>query len=733
MFAKKILILWQLFLSCILVSATKIDSLQNLLIQTESKETKTEILLSLVEETRFFDNTLAIGFAKKAYSLALHQENKEHLAESLYLLGRLSYSRSQYDSCLTYFNNGLGVFEELNNQTGVGKCLGGIGDYYYFIDEYDKAEKWYLKAKEKFEVTKNLIDIANIYISLGDLNYSIDNYVKAANYYKLSYPLYKQAKSKLGMATSINCMADISYEQEQYQDAILNYRKAKTMFEDLKDVLGNANCTQRIGSIHYNMNNIDSATYFHHQSLALYTKIGSKMGQAYSYRSLGMSHNAIHDYTTAEEYFKKSFDLFVDVGDNMGIANAHYHFGESYYNIGNFQKAIEETILSLEFAEKIGSNEIKLFSSELLAKCYDKLGDYKNAFYYSRMNKTVSDSLHSGDNIRKITQLQMQFQFDKETSEKEVEQLKKDISQEAILNRQKVYTYTGGFIGFVALLLAFIFFKNFKEKQKNNFILSKKNETIAQKNQDLTDSIEYAQILQNAILPQKSILYKSFPNSFIFYQPKDIVSGDFYWFAQRDNQFFVTASDCTGHGVPGAFMSLLGNEYLHQEINNKEKLTTPKQTILGLDEKIKKSLHIHEKHKSAKDGMDLALCSINMDSLELEFCGANNPLYLIRNGELKVFEPNKGSVGSMHETSNLISHNWQLLKGDLIYMFSDGYLDQFGGEKGKKFMRKRFQNLLLENWRLDMKEQQEVLNNNIATWMGKHKQLDDMLVIGIKI
>lgn len=725
-----------LFILFIILSFTvnankEVDSLKILYTDATSDSQKVEILLQLTNKVRFYSNEEALKYATQAYQLATEIPYEKALAESIFMLGRLAYSRSEHDSALIYFNQSLQLFNKLNDPNGIGDCFVGIGDYYYFIDNYAESEVNYLKAIDNYRVNDQKLGIANTLISLGDLAYSTDNYIKASKYFQEAFPLYEKVNSTLGMATSINCMADIDFEQKRYDPATKGYRKAINMFEKANDILGISNCLKRLGDIHYFNNNFDSAFYYFDKAQESYSKIGSLMGQAYSIRSRGLSYLKLDSLNKAMNSFEQAFKLFEKIGDRLGVANTYYHYSEVYFARNEYQKAINNALEGLTISTELGSPQVILLCTSVLSKSYEKIGDFKKAYEYERMNRSTYDTIHNEENIRKITQLQMQFDFDQQTKEKELAQMKKDLLQDEKLRQQKTYTTLGIIGGILMLIVAFIFYRNYHQKQKNNELLADKNKIIALKNKDLTDSIEYAKTLQKAILPQKKILYNTFPESFIYYNPRDIVSGDFHWFALVQNHFVVAASDCTGHGVPGAFMSLLGNEYLHQVVNG-EFVVSPKQALIEIDQKIKDTLHIYEQHKRAKDGMDLALCSINIETMELEYCGAYNPLYLVRDNELKIFEANKGSVGSFNE-NELVSHKIQLEKNDILYMFSDGYIDQFGGEKTKKFMKKRFQELILKIHNEPMKSQKDIFHNTIIDWMGENKQIDDMLIIGIKI
>ena len=255
-------------------------------------------------------------------------------------------------------------------------------------------------------------------------------------------------------------------------------------------------------------------------------------------------------------------------------------------------------------------------------------------------------------------------------------------------------------------------------------------ERVTELYSDLQASIDYAQRLQETILPGTEAIREVFPDHFIFFRPKATVSGDFYWFANKGKKRMVAAADCTGHGVPGAFMSLVGHNALNQatKVYNK-----PSQVLNAVNRLSAQALRAHENHL-VKDGMDIALVSIDTDSMELEFSGAQNPAYIMRSGELIELEGDAFSIGSYVNGEREFTHkNFTLQSGDSIYVFSDGYADQFGGPQGKKFMRKQFRQMLVEIASLDMAKQREEITRRFDQWKGEGEQLDDVLVIGVRV
>ncbi len=257
---------------------------------------------------------------------------------------------------------------------------------------------------------------------------------------------------------------------------------------------------------------------------------------------------------------------------------------------------------------------------------------------------------------------------------------------------------------------------------------------IEEKNRHIEDSIRYAKRIQNAIMPPDEYVRRLLPEYFILYMPKDIVSGDFYWASHFDNKTYIAAVDCTGHGVPGAFMSIVGHDRLNYAVNVSE-AKHPADILDSLNIGVTDTLRQSRSELSVKDGMDIALLSIDFDNNKIEYAGAFNPLYHIRDNELQQISADKFPIGAFvgEELNKFTNHDIKVKSGDVLYIFSDGYPDQFGGPKNKKFMSKRFREMLLEIHGQPMKEQKQILSKRIHDWMGDNTQVDDILIIGIRI
>ena len=350
--------------------------------------------------------------------------------------------------------------------------------------------------------------------------------------------------------------------------------------------------------------------------------------------------------------------------------------------------------------------------------------------------------------------------------QQELQKVQLEKSQTELNQRNTVTVFAFAGIAFV-LILFFMSTRAYLLKQKDNKKLAKQKEEITDKNDELyqqneeiaaqrdeieaqrnlvydqkeqiekthneiSASIDYATRLQASILPDPDLIEKNFSDHFILFRPRDKVSGDFFWWSQSENKIIIAAADCTGHGVPGAFMSMLGISLL-SEIVNKGFITNPGAILDQLRKEVIRSLKQTGKQEDQKDGLDLSLVSIDKDSWNCQFAGANNPLYLIRQNELKEYKPDMMPISIYHRMDKFTTHEIQLETGDQLYLFSDGYADQFGGKDRKKFKYKAFKQLLLDHATEPMDQQNRLLTETIVKWQGDTEQIDDMVVIGVKV
>jgi serine phosphatase RsbU (regulator of sigma subunit) len=351
----------------------------------------------------------------------------------------------------------------------------------------------------------------------------------------------------------------------------------------------------------------------------------------------------------------------------------------------------------------------------------------------------VKDSIYNESNLKIMSELEAKYQNEKK--QLQIDNLNKQNELSEVKIEKQALTTRLLIIGSgLLLIIALMILIAYRNKRKANEIISEQKrqveiqrDLVEVKSKEITDSINYAQRIQRVLLASDSMLQQHLPEYFVFYKPKDIVSGDFYWASAGEKKFYMCTGDCTGHGVPGAFMSLLNISFLNEAVIEK-KIESPDKILDHVRTQIITSLNPAGTQVESWDGMDAVLCTFDFKGMWLRFVCANNPLWLIRNNELKEFAADKMPVGKHTDSSRSFTLNTLgLRKGDIIYTFTDGYADQFGGEKGKKFKYKKLQKLLLDNSSKTMQEQKEILDKTFESWQGINEQVDDVLLIGIRV
>jgi serine phosphatase RsbU (regulator of sigma subunit) len=451
---------------------------------------------------------------------------------------------------------------------------------------------------------------------------------------------------------------------------------------------------------------------------------------------------AIAEFEIARPYAKehKMIDSYVSLLTFIAAAQ----MGE-----GDLQKAEK----SLEEACKIArENKLDNELDEALVKLtelYIKKGDYQKAYATLHEQSELNRSIYNLERINKINELEKQLQLaekEKKIAKSQAELEKQTAETERLSAQNIILSLIVGTAIVISLLIAFLLIRTRKLNKQiegQNKLIQEKSAIIEDAYKNITDSISYSQRIQNAMLPDASLVRSFFSDSFILYKPKDIVSGDFYWFERWGNDILFAAVDCTGHGVPGAFMSIVGHNLLNEAINV-HGLSKPNLILNSLSKGITKALRQTQFENKpddlmisgqVHDGMDIAVCAFNPSTRVLQFAGAYNPVWIVRGTELIELSGDKQSVTAFpgEERKLFTAKEIQLQAGDCIYLFSDGYADQFGGPKGKKFKYAQLKQALMENPTLPMEKKKVQMNDTIENWRGNYEQIDDILLIGIRV
>ena len=710
------------------------DSLRNVLLQTTDDSVKIGLSLKIANEIKWRLKDSTMSLCQYALKESRRLGLKHFEANAILAIGMLYQHSSELDTAIILLKDAEAIYREINYRKGEAGSRTAIGDTYYLLDENEIARDYWRKALNYYTESKDTIGLANIGISLGDINYLEDNYVQAVNYYTVAFENYQHLNSLQGMGNALNCMADVYFHEENYEKAIAKYNAAIELFVQAEDILGQANCYRQLGDIKIETKQLDEALTTFKIAIGFYDQIGSRHGLAACNRSIGDINFELGNYVIAQNKFNESLAEYRKLSNKLGIVNCHYGMSKMYVSLGEYNKAIicSDTVMSE--ATRLKIPDIRKEAAEIYSKAYAGLGDYEKAHKYEQLFHHLKDSINSKASIQKVTQLQMQFDFDQSQREQKLIQEKKALAFDMELERQKTYKHI--FIGAIAIVLLFmgLLFKNYLIKRKSNIALSEKNIIITEKNKEITESIEYAEQIQTAIMKSNDFFSNSFSEHFILFQPRDNIGGDFYWMHEtKDGKIIWTVSDCTGHGVPGALMSMVGISLLNYVVVEK-KIVDPEEILSQLRNEIVKVLQQKDGTLSPKDGMDMGVCVLDKSSLKLSFSGSYNPMYIVRNQELIEKRGARFTVGLSRKMEKRFGkEELQLIKGDKIYLLTDGYADQFGGESGKKYKYKALKETLLGLKNVSLKEQGEILENNFETWRVGYAQIDDVCIVGVLI
>jgi serine phosphatase RsbU (regulator of sigma subunit) len=488
-----------------------------------------------------------------------------------------------------------------------------------------------------------------------------------------------------------------------------------------------------MGTIFKNEGLLDSALEYNKKAMPIRIKLGDKKGLASTYNNLGLVYKKKKDFDLALDYLTKALELRTELNDRKGMAGASINMGNVLVYQEKYKKALDLIIKGTGIAREIKDGDFYKNGIDALADCYYYMGDYKKAADYKTIYKKVNDSVATEVIDKQVAELTAQYESGKKDTEIAIQQA--EIKAKTAQNsQQKIMIIASVIALLMALIAVFFIYRSFKQNKRNALQLSFKNKLIEEKNKEITDSINYARVIQQSLLAPETMLESNLTEHFILYKPKDIVSGDFYWGHETQKGFAMACVDCTGHGVPGAFMSLIGKENLDKAIS---KTNSPRQILSELNLGVKNSLK-QNRNDGTKDGMDVALVKLEreQDGIILDYSGANRPIWIIRKDGDTIEETKATKVaigGFTEDTQEFHEHKIKLNKGDLFYIFTDGFADQFGGEKQKKLTTRLFKELLLQVSRMVMQEQKAFLDDFYAHWKGENEQTDDILVIGVRV
>ena len=636
------------------------------------------------------------------FSFSISFAQQDHIDRLKYLLEEAENDSSKVDilnqlhieyldisqsTALNYGKQALKLAQEVSYQRGVYNSANHLGNLYEKQGAFDKAKNNYLIAAEAEKKINAKKELATTYNSLGNVEAQLNNDNVALNYYLDALAIRREINDQDGIAISLANLGSFYYQRENYGKALNYYNEALDAARESKIKKTEAYILYQLGVTHDKLNKTNEAIAYFEEQLKIAQAISDKDQIQRAYKALSQMHAKLKNYEKAYEYYR----LYVTESD------------------ATFQEGLEARDKEIEEIERKKQQKEREFNlQQKIIQEEEQLNRLIQIIFAGILIFVIVIALilyRSNHNNIKKNQLLAQQKNEIESKNKEILKKNNDIE------------------------------KAFVEIEQKNQDVQIAFEEIERKNKDITASINYAKRIQNAMLPPQEAIKAEIPDYFILFRARDIVSGDFYFFSKlEDEKVIIAAIDCTGHGVPGAFMSMVGNDYLNQIINQQQE-TSPDVILQKLHESIVNNFRQRETEN--RDGMDAALCVIDKKTKTLEFAGASRPIIYIFQHELQDIQSSRLPVGGYQNDAERFfeKQSFPICQDEpsMFYIFSDGYQDQFGGPKGRKFAKKKLIKLLHEIHQKPLTEQKEILEKTLEDWMGDSRQMDDILVIGFRL
>lgn len=661
----------------------KLDSLLKavLLEKTDTSKARTYFRIT-TEYLRRGQADSAALFAHKGRALSKKQNFIRGLAVSSNQLGQATIYLGFPDSAIFYFNASMSYYQTLKDTNRVAGMLNNLALVYRDKGNVPEAMKYYFQSLKIKEQLHDSEGIANACYNLGHVYSESHDTINSIKYHQRALEIRKKINDRSNVGASLVAIG-LFYKNAGKKDLALQYiQEALKIAEELEEEESIAIASYNLGSLLYDQGKFKEATSLFNKALFLSRKNRNPKGMASCLQSLGQ----------------------LELEGNKNPKAAIVFLEEAF-----------------SIATEIESTDIVGGTSEKLSEAYEKLGDHKKALYYFKTTKAIADSLFNEENVRKLTSETLKYEHEKEKLIAQKEQEKRDALARAESFRKNMII--GASILFLLVISGFSYsiYNKLKQNRKQKLI-------IEEQQKEMIDSINYAKRIQFALLAHADLLKQNLPEHFVLFKPKDIVSGDFYWGTLKNDYFYLAVCDCTGHGVPGAFMSLLNINFLNEAINEKN-ITAPGEILDHVRNQLIKKLD------GGRDGMDAVLLRIPVNrgnTLTLQYAAANNSAMVMRDGEMIELAKDSMPIGLGEKKDPFKTHAIEIHKGDSVYLYTDGFADQFGGPKGKKFKYKQLDEALLANALKPLSEQAQNMTVLFENWRGELEQVDDVCVLGMR-
>lgn len=745
-----------------------VDSLKKVLPSLKNDTTKLNALLDI---SNLCAEDEIETYASQAYDLTLtlesrYKDNKSVLhnlldkkGTALNNLGYVYSSKKQNEKALSAYKKAEQIYlSDSIYQKQLGYVYNNMGMVYQNLDNDPEALNFYnksiiirLRINDVEGISQTYSNMANTYINMGDFNKALQ-----LHYKELSYnDKYNLTRSKGYSYIGIGFILD---RQGNSAEALINYKMAAECLKKGNDMQGLISDYNYIGAIFEAQLDYPKALSYYDSSYQIAVKLEDISSMSAADINKGNIYRKQGKVKEASEKFLNAIEIYKDAQNYSGLSIAQDNLAELYMDLKKYKDAENQAQEAKKNALKTQRPTNIKGAAFTLFQIQQKTGNYKEALENYLLFTKMRDSLSNIETQKSSVKLQMKYEFDKKEAASKVEQEKREIEHAAQENKQRI---TILFVS-IGLLLVLIFtgfiFNRFKITQKQNKIIEsqkievdQKNEVLNQQNEEIVaqrdeikhqkqlveehqreiiDSITYAKRIQDAILPPTELIREKLPDSFVLYKPKDIVAGDFYWMEEINDTLLIAAADCTGHGVPGAMVSVVCSNALNRAV--KEFHLTDTGKILDKVRELVIETFMRS-NQDVKDGMDISILSINRKNQQIKWSGANNPLWYFDNKDLVEIKANKQPIGKSDSYFPFTTHTIEYKPNTTFYLFTDGYADQFGGSKGKKFKYKQFQDTIAAILEEDPNAQRTALNTAFECWKGNLEQVDDVCVIGIKI
>lgn len=659
------------------------------------------------------------------------------------------------DSAFYFINQEFEEAKRINNLHYQALALNTKASCYYINEDFKNAITYYNKSLKLYEANKDIKGQSTIYNNLGNIYKEYGDFVKAINLYMKSLKIDEKLNNYKGQAIALNNIGILYADLDEFDKSIEYYKKSIRINKKLKNFKGLASPLNNIGNVYESQKKYDKAKIYYIKSMEIDKSNNNISGVATSLlnvanieKSQGDITNDINErkilYDKAEKKCIQIIEMVKNFQDNSLSSNTYLLLGNIFEKKNDLKKAKLYGEKALAITLKTGAIEPSRDVASFLYEIYSKENDLIHALKMHELYVKMADSLRSINNQDEVIRQEYKYFYEKQSAADSVVKAKEKEIVNAKFEHEKTQRFA--LYGGLALLLLFALFILNRYRvtfQQKEIISQKEQETSKQKhllelkNREITDSINYAKRIQAAILPPAKIVKEYLKDSFILYIPRDIVAGDFYWMEQTENGLIFAAADCTGHGVPGAMVSVLCNNALNRSVRE-YKLIDP-AAILNVTREIIIA-EFDKAESEVNDGMDVSICTLQDNGnkgKKLLWAGANSPLWIVRNKQLIEFSPNKQPIGKYEFAESFKQHEIELQEGDCIYLSTDGFKDQFGGNKlfgkDKKLKSTLMKSFLCEISELEMDVQQKKLNDFFYEWKGENEQVDDVCVIGVKV